>query len=108
MRAPLALRLGPRRSTNGGKPYTVSLRNLRSPIGLRLRAFLAAVLIGGASAAYGGEAAQAFQELFAASQKDKKGLTFYVKGQSIPGVVTKVGGDAVEVRNQTHGRIVIR
>ena len=70
--------------------------------------FAAAVLLGGASAAYGGEAAQAFQELFAQSQKDKKGLTFYVKGQSIPGFVTKVGGDAVEVRNQTHGRIVIR
>ena len=55
------------------------------------------------------EVIQAYQELFAASQKDKKGLTFFVKGQSIPGVVTKViGTDAVEVRNQTHGRIVIR
>ena len=55
------------------------------------------------------EVIQAYQELFAASQKDKKGLTFFVKGQSIPGVVTKViGTDAVEVRNQTHGRIIIR
>ena len=53
--------------------------------------------------------AQAYQELFAASQKDRKGLAFYVKGQMIPGVVTKViGNEAVEVRNQTHGRIVIR
>ena len=73
---------------------------------LILSAMLVASVFAGA--AYGGEAAQAFQELFAASQKDKKGLTFYVKGQTIPGVVTKVGGDAVEVRNQTHGRIVIR
>ena len=55
------------------------------------------------------EVIQAYQELFAASQKDKKGLTFFVKGQSIPGVVTKIiGTDAVEVRNQTHGRIIIR
>lgn len=55
------------------------------------------------------EAVQGFQELFAQSQKDKRGLTFFVKGQSIPGVVTKVlGSDAVEVRNQTHGRIIIR
>jgi len=53
--------------------------------------------------------AQAYQELFAASQKDKKGLAFYVKGQMIPGVVTRVmGNEAVEVRNQTYGRIVIR
>ena len=50
-----------------------------------------------------------YQELFAASQKDKRGLTFHVNGQSIPGVVTKViGNEAVEVRNQSHGRIVIR
>jgi endonuclease YncB( thermonuclease family) len=54
-------------------------------------------------------AAQAYQELFSASQKDKKGLMFYVRGQQIAGVVTRVmGNDAVEVRNQTYGRIVIR
>jgi hypothetical protein len=52
---------------------------------------------------------QAFQELFDYSQKEKKGLTFYVQGQAIPGVVTKIiGEDAVEVRNQTSNRIIIR
>ena len=52
---------------------------------------------------------QAYQELFAQSQKDKRGLMFYVKGQQIGGAVTRViGNDAVEVRNQTHGRIIIR
>lgn len=51
----------------------------------------------------------AFQELFDLSQKEKKGLTFYVQGQTIPGVVTKmIGEDAVEVRNQTSSRIIIR
>ena len=62
-----------------------------------------------ASYAQSSQVVQAWQELFAQSQKDKKGLAFFVKGQNIPGVVTKVmGNDAVEVRNQTHGRIIIR
>jgi hypothetical protein len=52
---------------------------------------------------------QAYQELFAASQKDKRGLMFYVRGQQIGGgVVRVIGNDAVEVRNQTYGRIIIR
>ena len=52
---------------------------------------------------------QAFQELFDYSQKEKKGLTFFVQGQTIPGVVTKmIGDDAIEVRNQTSNRIIIR
>ena len=55
------------------------------------------------------EATQAFQELFAQSQKDKRGLTFYVRGQAIPGIVTKViGNEAVEVRSQQHSRVIIR
>ena len=58
--------------------------------------------------AQGSSVIQLYQELFAASQKDKRGLTFHVNGQSIAGVVTKVGTESVEVRNQTHGRIVIR
>jgi hypothetical protein len=33
---------------------------------------------------------------------------FYVKGQTIPGVVSKIGADTVEVCNQTYGRIIIR
>ena len=52
---------------------------------------------------------QNLRELLNASQKDKKGLMFYIKGQSIPGVVTKVLKDgSIEVRNQQYGRIVIR
>ncbi|MGH9719098.1 MAG: hypothetical protein ACRD8O_02715 [Bryobacteraceae bacterium] len=50
-----------------------------------------------------------FRELIEQSMRDKKGLTFYVKGQTIGGGVTRMHGDAiVEVRNQTHSRIVIR
>ncbi|MCW5966818.1 MAG: hypothetical protein KIT83_22450 [Bryobacterales bacterium] len=50
-----------------------------------------------------------FTELLQASQADKKGLVFYVGGQTVAGVVMKItGDDVVEVRNQTHSRIVIR
>ena len=52
---------------------------------------------------------QAWQELFTLSQKEKKGLMFIVKGQSIGGAVVRViGNDAVEVRNQQYTRIIIR
>src|SRR5215217_319921 len=52
---------------------------------------------------------QAYQELFNVSLKEKRGLMFFVKGQQIGGAVTKVmGNDAIEVRNQTYGRILIR
>jgi len=55
------------------------------------------------------KAPQAFQELLDYSLKEKKGLTFFVQGQTIPGVVTKMlGDDAIEVRNQTSNRIIIR
>ena len=52
------------------------------------------------------------RELFDASQKDKKGLMLYVKGQTIAGVVVKVGGsmgeDTVELRSREYSRIVVR
>jgi hypothetical protein len=54
-------------------------------------------------------AMQGFRELFELSQKERRGLTFFVQGQSIPGIVTKIlGEEAVEVRNQTFGRLIIR
>jgi len=52
--------------------------------------------------------AQGFRELLDRSEKEGKGLMFFVKGQTIPGVVVKIGADTVEVRNQTYGRIIIR
>ena len=77
---------------------------------------LAALLFGGVrlggnttASAQGGTPMTYFQELIEQSQKEKKGLTFYIKGQTIAGVVTKVVlPDAVEVRNQTFSKIVIR
>jgi len=83
---------------------TYRIRNILIPAVMLVLASASATYAQGSRS----EAVQGFQELFAQSQKDKRGLTFFVKGQSIPGVVTKVIGDAVEVRNQTHGRIIIR
>ena len=51
---------------------------------------------------------ESFRELLDRSEKEKKGLVFYVKGQTISGIVVKISTDAVEVRNQTYSRIIIR
>ena len=51
----------------------------------------------------------AFQELIDQSLKEKKGLTFFIKGQTIGGAVTKqIGPEIVEVRNQPYSRVIIR
>ena len=62
------------------------------------------------TAVQGGSSAMSmFQDMFEYSLKEKKGLLFFVKGQTIAGGVTKIiGNEAVEVRNQTYSRIVIR
>lgn len=49
-----------------------------------------------------------FNELLEASQKDKKGVMVYVKGQAIAGLVTKIGSESVELRSREYSRIVIR
>src|SRR5690242_10362586 len=52
---------------------------------------------------------QMFQELIDQSMKEKKGLTFFIKGQTIGGVVIKqTGPDIIEIRNQTYSRIIVR
>ncbi len=51
---------------------------------------------------------QSLRELLEKSEKKRKGLMFYVRGQTIGGAVTKIGPDYVEVKNQTYGRIVIK
>jgi hypothetical protein len=64
---------------------------------------LAAVLLAGSGvdnpkASAQSQAGQAFRELLERSEKDKKGLTFFVRGQTISGIVVKmVGSEAVEV-----------
>jgi hypothetical protein len=55
-----------------------------------------------------GKENDAMKELLEASQNDKKGVMLYVKGQSIGGVVVKIAGDLVELRNREFSRIVVR
>jgi hypothetical protein len=50
-----------------------------------------------------------YQELFEASQKEKKGLTLFVGGQQVVGVVVRVvGSEAVEMTSRTYSRMVVR
>ena len=52
---------------------------------------------------------ESFRELLDRSEKAKKGVTLYVRGQTISGVVVKViGTEAVEIRNREFSRIIIR
>ena len=49
-----------------------------------------------------------FQQILEASQNEKKGITLYVKGQQIAGVVLKMSADTVEMRSREYSRIVVR
>lgn len=51
---------------------------------------------------------EGMRELLAASQQQNKGVTVYMRGQSIGGVVTKADGDYIEMRSREHSRIVVR
>lgn len=61
------------------------------------------------TAAAQSKATESFRELLDRSEKEKKGITLYVRGQTISGVVVKViGAEAVEIRNREFSRIIIR
>jgi hypothetical protein len=50
-----------------------------------------------------------YKELIEISLNEKRGLTVYFNGQSIAGVVKNIiGNEAIELRNQTFSRIVVR
>lgn len=50
-----------------------------------------------------------FKDLIETSMKEKRGLTIFLKGQTIAGIVTQIIGlQAIEVRNQTFSRIIVR
>ena len=49
-----------------------------------------------------------FKSILEASQNEKKGLTLYVKGQAIPGLVLKIDAETVEMRSREYSRIVVR
>jgi hypothetical protein len=61
-----------------------------------------------AAAAAHAAPADAFNEVLEASLKDKKGVVLYVKGQAIPGRVTKLTADAVEMAGREFAKVVVR
>lgn len=74
--------------------------NVRKALG---RILLASCLIGGSAAAL----ANPLQDVLADSKASGKGLTFYVNGQSIAGVVVSVDDKYVVARSTANGTIVI-
>jgi hypothetical protein len=55
-----------------------------------------------------GKENDAMKELLETSQNEKKGITLYVKGQSIAGGVVRIAGDVVELKSREFSRIVVR
>lgn len=50
-----------------------------------------------------------FKDLIETSMKEKRGLTIFIKGQTITGIVTQIIGlEAIEVRNQTFSKAIVR
>ena len=48
------------------------------------------------------------EEVLQASLTDRKGVTVYVNGQSVPGRVTKLSPDTVELSSREFRRVVVR
>lgn len=75
----------------------------------RLAVCLLGLTMAAASMPAAANDAHPYKELLETSLKEKKGLVFYIKGQAIPGAVTRlIGESAVEVKNREYGRIIIR
>jgi hypothetical protein len=71
-----------------------------------LRTMIAAAAVA-AVPAIGGNTSM-FRSILEASQNEKKGLTLYVKGQAIPGLVVKIDAETVELRSREYSRIVVK
>lgn len=48
-----------------------------------------------------------FQTLFEKSMNEKKGITVFFDGQSVPGIVTEIGPNAIEMKSQNYSTIVV-
>ena len=49
-----------------------------------------------------------YKEIFEASRDEKRGLTVYLGGQSIAGVVVEIiGTEAIEMRSREYSRIIV-
>jgi hypothetical protein len=83
--------------------HTLPRRRQNTP---RLATLFAAALATGISAQ--ASASDAFEQALNTSLTEKKGVVLYVNGQAIPGRVTKVDKDSVELSSREYARIVVR
>ncbi|RZI95409.1 MAG: hypothetical protein EOP39_29670 [Rubrivivax sp.] len=75
----------------------------------RALAVLACALILASGTVHAADALQGIEQALAAALQEKRGITLYVNGQTISGAVTRIeAGQWVELRNQQHGRILVR
>jgi hypothetical protein len=84
--------------------YIPSRRRLTPLHLIAVLATLASVASSPASAAPG----DPFEQVLNASLSEKKGVVLYVNGQAIPGRVTKVDNESVELSSREFSRIVVR
>lgn len=68
----------------------------------------AASLIASATGEEGAMVPSSFEQMFESSRSEKKGLTIYLQGQTVAGVVTAFSDEVVEMRSQQYDRIVVR
>lgn len=82
----------------------------RTLLTLHLRAaFVALALAVPAAALRAAEPNRGIEQVLAAAQQEKKGVTLHVGGQTIGGGVVRIEpGQFVEMRSQQYGRIVVR
>jgi hypothetical protein len=72
------------------------------------RLLAAAAVIGASGVTATAKETDMMRSILEASQSEKKGVNLYVKGQAIPGVVTKIDESVVELRSREFSRIVVR
>jgi len=83
------------------------ISSIRFPVARPALLGLAFALAAGAAAA--ADAVKGIEQALVAAQQDKRGISIYVSGQTIGGAVTRVEpGQWVELKNQTHGKIIVR
>jgi hypothetical protein len=72
------------------------------------RLLAAAAVLGAAGLPAIAKETNMLRSLLEASQNEKKGVNLYVRGQAIPGIVTKIDDNVVELRSREFSRIVVR
>jgi GTP cyclohydrolase III len=60
------------------------------------------------SATQAGQEVEPLLQMLEQSRAQQKGLTFYIGGQQVPGVVLRVTEKHVVARNQSQGTVVLR